>query len=371
MVTVAAVTWSLVATARRLSIRVLMLTVCCPLWFPSLLRASVEDYEGKSVGAIVFDPASQLLTNLQLLDMLSVKTGQTLRLEDLRASIQRLYRTGEFADIAVDATLQNGTVHLRFITTPALFIGHLSAEGVPEPPNRGQITTAAKLHLGEEFSPHDVQQGVESITDLLKRNGFFNPLIQPTTTTLTDLQQVNIDFRILPGKRAKFAGVRITGNPVRPAQDIIRSSRWKGFRGWFPWRPLTDSRLQSGVESVRSWYLKHGYLLSKVTLTGMPFEAETNRVTPILDINPGPQVDVSIAGAKISNSRLRSLLPIYQERAVDTDLLREGSRDLADYFQSQGYFEADAKFRETTEKTGCSVEGDLDTWDTWLARTPF
>ena len=27
--------------------------------------------------------------------------------------------------------------------------------------------------------------------------------------------------------------------------------------------------------------------------------------------------------------------------------------------------------RETAESSGCSVEGDLDTWDTWLARTPF
>ena len=341
-----------------------MLTVCCPLWFPILLTAAVEDYEGKSVGVIVFDPASQPLTSQQLLDMLSVKTGQPLRLDALRVSIQRLYGTGEYADIAVDATLQNGIVHLRFITTPALFIGHLSAEGVPEPPNRGQITTAAKLQLGAEFSSNDVQQGVESIMGLLKRNGFFNPLIQPTTTTLTNLQQVNIDYRIVPGKRAKFGGVRITGNPVRPAQDIIRSSGWKGFRGWLPWRPLTDSRVQSGVEGVRSWYLKHGYLLSKVALTGMPFDAETNRVTPILDINQGPQVDVTIAGAKISNSRLRSLLPIYQERAVDTDLLREGSRDLADYFQSQGYFEADAKFRETTEKTGeQSIEYIVDRGD--------
>lgn len=352
MVTVPAVTWSLVATARRLSIRVLMLTICCPLWFPVVLTASVEEYEGKPVGAIVFDPGSQPLTNQQLLDMLSVKTGQPLRLEELRASIQRLFATGEYADIAVDATLQDGTVHLRFITTPALFIGHLSAEGVPEPPNRGQITTAAKLQLGAEFSPNDVQQGVESITELLKRNGFFNPLIQPSTQTRTDLQQVDIDYRIVPGKRAKFGGVDLAGNPIRSKQDIIRSTGWKGFRAWFPWRPLTDSRLQSGVESVRSWYLKHSYLLSKVTLTGMPFDPESNRVTPVLEINPGPPVDVTIVGAKVSQSRLRSLLPIYQERAVDTDLLREGSRDLADYFQSQGYFEAEAKFRETTSKTG-------------------
>ena len=37
--------------------------------------------------------------------MLPLRIGQPLRASDLRDSIQRLYQTGEYADIAVDATL--------------------------------------------------------------------------------------------------------------------------------------------------------------------------------------------------------------------------------------------------------------------------
>ena len=340
MVTVPALRWSLVATAGRWSIGVCALTLCC---LPSL---AADNYEGKIVAAVTFEPEKQPLTREQLLAMLPIQTGRPLRAEDVRASIQRLFATGEYDDVAVDATVENGNVHLRFITTPALFIGNVSSQGVPEPPNESQIITATKLQLGTMFSAHDVQQATESITELLNRNGFFHPAVTPNVKIRSDVQQIDIGFQILPGPRARFGGLQITGSPGRSMASILRATGWKGFRNWFPWRPLTDSRLQSGVENVRSLYLKQNYLLSKIRLTSLPLDVESNRVTPTLDINPGPKVDVKLAGAKLSKARLQSLLPIYQERALDTDLLREGSRNLTNYFQSRGYFEAGATFNE-------------------------
>jgi outer membrane protein insertion porin family len=51
-------------------------------------------------------------------------------------------------------------------------------------------------------------------------------------------------------------------------------------------------------------------------------------------------VNVRVEGARIGRGKLTQLLPIYQERSVDPDLLVEGDRNLAQYFQSEGYFEA-------------------------------
>ena len=72
----------------------------------------------------------------------------------------------------------------------------------------------------------------------------------------------------------------------------------------------------------------------------MDYNPASNTVTPELKIDSGPLVKVRVLGAKVSNGKLQTLLPIYQERSVDRDLLEEGSRDLAEYFQSQGYFDA-------------------------------
>ena len=73
-----------------------------------------------------------------------------------------------------------------------------------------------------------------------------------------------------------------------------------------------------------------------MTLVKLDYHPDTNTVTPALNIDSGPPVLVRLRGAKLSAARLRSLLPIYEERAVDRDLLEEGTRDLASYFQGKG-----------------------------------
>ena len=55
--------------------------------------------------------------------------------------------------------------------------------------------------------------------------------------------------------------------------------------------------------------------------------------------NQGPVVKVVVLGAKLSKSRLHLLVPVYEEGAVDNDLLNEGAYNIRDYLQQQGYFD--------------------------------
>jgi outer membrane protein insertion porin family len=314
--------------------------------------AAANSYEGMPIASVKFDPERQPLTSDQLLAMIPVRVGQPLRGSELRDSIQRLYQTGEYADIAVDATLETGGVALKFITKPAFFVGYVDVEGVSEPPNEGQLLVATKLALGAAYAPDETTGAVSRIVDLLKRNGFYNAGIEPATATREATQQVQIDFHVDSKERAKFDGLMVSGDTLRPAESLINSSGWKRFRGWFGWHPMTETRLQNGLDNIRSWYPKHDHLLAQVTLVKLDFHPAINTVTPVLNIDSGPPVLVRLRGAKLSSGKLRSLLPIYEERSIDRDLLEEGSRDLASYFQTQGYFDATADYRTASPPNG-------------------
>lgn len=345
MVAVTALRWSLVATLMRLRISVLaVMALGC---FSSF--GAIEQYEGKSISTIDFDPPKQPLNNDQMKALLSVRVGQPLHAADIRDSIQRLFLTGEFADIEIDATLAGGQVALKFLTKPNYFVGSVQVKGVPEPPTEGQLVVATKLQLGIDYSEQDVRQAVESLNDVVRRNGFYKATVDPHASFRRSIQEADVDFNIDTGKRAKFDGADVTGNPGRPVADIINSTGWKGYYGLFGWHSVTENRVQSGTENVRSWYQKHNHLLAKVTLVRLDYHPSTNTVTPTLAIESGPTVNVKVEGAKMSSGKLRSLLPIYQERSIDADLLMEGSRDLAQYFQSQGYFDTSATYKETRE----------------------
>ena len=307
--------------------------------------ATLDQYEGKRVAAVEFDPPRQPLSVQGLQAMIPLKANQPLRASDIRASIQQLYATGEYQDIAVDASLaDSGDVRIRFITTTNYFVGYVSVEGVPEPPSEGQLVTATKLQLGAEFNDNDVKQAVESLNDVLRRNGFYKTNIVPKLERDPSTSQIKIRFIVAPGSRARFDGVSVTGDSQRSVGSVIGSTGWKPLRGMLPWRAVTDNRVQSGIEGVRGWYQRNNRLLAHVTLTKLDFHEEKNRVTPALDIQAGPKVRVKLSGGKVSGGRLRSLLPVFEERTIDRDLLVEGRKNLAAYFQSKGYFEAETDF---------------------------
>jgi outer membrane protein insertion porin family len=348
MVSADALRWTLVSTRLGCWVSVSLLVALGG----TPLSAVPQQYEGRPIASIQFEPEKQPLPIPELIALLPIRGGQALRSSDLRDAIQRLYQTGEYADIAVDATHGPSGVNLKFLTKPNYFIGHVGVTGVPEPPNQGQLAVATKLQLGSEYAPDELKAAADRLADVLQRNGFYNVKVMPNTTMNESTQQAFVDFKIDAGRRAKFDGLIATGRSERPLESIIHSTGWKRFRGLLGWQPFTEARLRSGLENIRAWYPKHDRLLAKVNLTQNNFHTTTNTVTPVVDIDSGPPVEVRIRGAKMSAGKLRSLLPIYEERSIDKDLLQEGTRDLRAYFQSQGYFDSEVTYNAASPPSG-------------------
>lgn len=325
------------------------------------LLPATETFEGRPVATIEFEPASQPLPEPEMIHLISpLHTGAPYRASDVRAAIQNLFSTGRFSDIRVDASPGTGGVVVRFITTKTYFVGRVSVEGSPDPPNTGQLATATKLQLGSQFSEPDVGQATDNIIERLHANGLYRATVSHTEDVEPKIEQLNIDFTIDPGKRAKFGKVVVEGDPKKPVADIIRMTRWRQL-GFGRWRPMSEKRLQSGIGNVRSYYQKHDHLLAKITLSKLDYDEKTNRVTPALRIDAGPIVRVRAEGVKLSKGKLRALLPIYQEGSVDRSLLVEGRRNLVEYFQSQGYFDVAVDFDETPQENGVeTVEYVID-----------
>jgi outer membrane protein insertion porin family len=325
-----------------------VLVVC----LQGLLFARPEDYEGKPVAEILFDPALQPFPDAELYDMLPVKTGEPLRIANVRDAIERLYATGRYKDVAADAELRDGEVILEFQTRGTWFIGRVAVEGVPEPPNKGQLVNAANLQLGTEYDETQVQQGLENIRRVLRDNGFYEARVERFLDYEPSFSQVNILFLVEPGPRASFARPVVNGVPPESVDKVIDATGWKSIWGLFGWKSVTDTRVQRGLERVRESYQKRNYLLSRVTLEDIRYDARDNIALPILKVEQGPRVRIQVTGAKLSDGKRKELIPIYQEQSVDRDLLIEGMRNLTEYFQSEGYFDAKVTFNTKNETNG-------------------
>jgi outer membrane protein assembly complex protein YaeT len=309
-----------------------------------------------------YDPMNQPLEPSELFAILPLKRGQPLRAADVRTSIDRLFATGRYADIQVDAETYNGGVIIRFITKNSWFIGNVKVAGkISNPPNAGQLENATQLELGQPYTEIKLQQAIEGQRRLLLNNGLYRPTIRPIFDYDDQYQQVHIRFEVDSGPRARFSTPTLLGDLKMDPTRIVAATKW---RRWLlhTWKPVTQDRVRRGTNGVESLYQKQNRLEAKVILEQMTFDAETQTALPTLRIDAGPRIQVNAIGARIPQKRLRQYVPVYEEHAVDHDLLVEGARNLRDYLQSEGFFESDVEFKEQT------VENDQASLDYLINR---
>jgi outer membrane protein assembly complex protein YaeT len=323
---------------------VLILALCASAASRGQSAATAHPFYGKRISEILFSPADQPLSRDQLGLLVRLRPGDVLTEISLARSIEELYLSGRFTNIEVEAEEVNGQIALTFRTTSRYFLSRLSVSGVPEPPNPGRVESALELDLGQPVEDDDVPQAAERLRKVLEANGFYNATIRHRIERREATEEIDILFDVDAGRRVRFTRPDFTGDLKLKEGTLIRRSgwlRWYGLRGY---HGLTENRLNKGLENMRGAYLKKEYLLSRVQLSGLSFDPGANQVTPAVEVEAGPQVIVRTEGRKMSRGLLRELIPIYQERTVDRELLNEGRRNLIEHFRNRGYSGPEVSF---------------------------
>ncbi|MCX6631653.1 MAG: hypothetical protein NTW28_28925, partial [Candidatus Solibacter sp.] len=226
------------------------------------------------------------------------------------------------------------------------FIGNVSVSGnVDDPPNRGQLSNATRLDLGQPYTENNLDTAVNGQRRLLEGNGFYLSDIHPVFDYDPAHQQVNIRFEIDSGRRASFGPPVLLGDFKMDPARVVTATK---FRRWIihTWKPVSQLRVRQGLDGVRTLLQKENRLEAKVALESLNYDAAANRAIPTLRIEAGPRIQVNTIGASISQGKLRRLIPVFEEHAVDHDLLVEGARNLRDHFQSQGFFDTQVEFKQ-------------------------
>ncbi len=203
-----------------------------------------------------------------------VQIGQPLNPAQVAATIDRLFASGLFDDIQVDAEPSGSDVALRFITRARRFIGHVGAQGkISDPPSRAVIISDAQLNLGEPFDEESLETARKTIEQEMRDNGLYQATVGTATIEDPDTHQVTIRFIVEAGKRAKYEMPVIKGDTKLSNDTIVRATGWRiPLIHW--WRQVTDGETDKGVEGIRKKYAKIGRLTASVDLTSLDYDAE-------------------------------------------------------------------------------------------------
>lgn len=311
---------------------------------------SAQDFYGKTVASISYEPAKQPVDARDLASMQLVQIGEPLDWHQVAGTIDRLFASGLYDDIHVDAEPSGNGVALRFVTRARRFIGHVGARGkISDPPSRGVILSDAQLTLGTAFDEETLEAARKDIEEEMHQNGLYQARAGVATIEDPDTHQVTIRFLIDAGKRARYEMPSIKGDTKLPDKTIARATGWR-IGVIRRWRQVTAAMTDKGIDGIQKKYAKQGRLTANVNLTSLDYNPHTGRAKANLDINAGPKITIQALEAKVSKGKLQGMVPVYVEGSVDNDLLTEGKKNLQDYFQSRGYPDVDVTFKAEPPK---------------------
>jgi outer membrane protein insertion porin family len=293
-------------------------------------------YQGEIVRDIQFKGIAG--TNAEMLrGLLLVKPGEPLDRDALRESIRVLYATGRFSSLHVEASPEKGGgITLVVVTTENYFNGDVSVEGLntKTPPKPHQLVNASKLELGELFSEDNVKLSIDRMKKVLADNGYFEASITYELLPHEDTRQMNVVFHVKPGEVARVGTVKIEGDTGIAQEQIQQITKLK------PGSKVKSANLSRALERLRKHYQKNQHLEAQVSLTSHEYNPASNTQDYVFEVEQGSKVVIVAEGAKVRGGEMKKLIPVYQENAVDDDLLNEGRRNLRNYLQTQGYFDA-------------------------------
>jgi outer membrane protein assembly complex protein YaeT len=317
------------------------------------MEAQVAEAGAKLWGQPVLDVRLRCDAQLALSDFsgdVSQEAGQPLDPSKVAASLKKLYATGRFSELRAEAEPTPGGVHLFFVGRAQDFIGVVQVEGTPSALEPRVLLTSTRLRLGQLLSDDLLVAAQKHISEMLASNGYYRATVRYRVVPDPATQEAGVIFSIFAGKPARFSSVEFQGHTGFPPAKLAKEAGWR--RGV----QLTSARVERGLLRIHQFLLARNHLQATVNVLKREYSAELNTEKLLVRVEDGPLVRVRVEGAKISRSKLKSLLPFYRDGVVDESSLARSERILEDNFQQQGYLSASVKAQQAFHTESQTLE---------------
>src|SRR5467141_4769946 len=253
---------------------------------------------------------------------IAAETGKALDRGKIAESLRALYRTGDYTDLKAVVTPVADGVRLDFVVRENLFFNQVRIEGLTAPPSEASAAAAMQLTLGQTYRQVAVNEALERLQETLREEGLYQAEVSAETVPHAETHQMDTVVHVKPGPRARVGIIQLkNGTEYRDAEILSRLKMKAGSA-------ITSARLQRGTDRIRKYLAKKEHLSGRAAVRRGSYDSAKNTIPLEVEVTEGPRVKITLTGAKFSKGELKKLIPIYQEGAVDTDLLEEGKRNV-------------------------------------------
>jgi len=306
-------------------------------------------YNGQNVSAIslIANPHRDLTP---LYPLVAQKVGTPYNEATIEATAQALKQAGDFPNVDISVEPEVAGLRVNFLLEPAYYLGMVEFPGVGKYFPYTRLLQVVNLPDEDPYDPSRIPVAETALADFLRRNGYFQAKVHAEPKIDDAHELVSVSFVVEMGKQARISSVKLEG-PDNPESarllHAVKSLRARLSGGLLKsGKPYTPERISEATKLMKGTLIKQRRLASSIHENPPQYNSGTNRVDVSFKVELGPVVTVRTVGAKLTaipflaGRQMKKLIPIYSEGTVDRDLVEEGQRNLTDYFEKKGFYDA-------------------------------
>lgn len=290
---------------------------------------------------------------------LSLREGEPLSEQKLRADFRALYQLGLFQDLrfemlplGTDRVILTVVVNERYRIKKIRFVGNVKfaedtlADEVPMKPD-------------EYYSPSAVNRAINAIREKYRTQGYLMTRVKPDVVNVESKKETIVTFEITEGSEMLVGQINFSGNSNLASKDIKKELQLHEDR-WYREGKFDDLLLDEDKQKILYYYRKNGYINAKLLDTKLsyrwrdPNKKEVREVYIDFKVSEGEKFyfgDLTIRGMKLfSEEEIRKRLrrkagEIFNQEIHDSDL-----QALNLMYQERGYIFARVTPIETVDE---------------------
>lgn len=289
------------------------------------------------ISSITFQVASPYLISYEeLASLVTVRPGDRLAPEAIRASIRGLYSRSVFREVSAYVREEGGKTEVLFFIRPFPMIAEIEVTGVKRL-TPAQIISASRLKRGSAVEEKDLTEAEEAVGAFLVRKGFVRGNVSVSVTCNVENGGGKVLVRVDEGDPGTVGKLQFPGATRFTAEEMER------FMGADAGKPYDFRRWEEGLSRVRSEYKRAGFLTVHVSDAVERCESSSESLCPVVRVEEGTLYDVRWEGAAaFSPARLAEVAGLRgNEEISEGGLVYDLQERLIAHYRESDYLQAD------------------------------
>jgi outer membrane protein insertion porin family len=304
--------------------------------------AAVQSHaEGERIAEIRID-GNHRIEAAAILNVISLKAGDTLYSDKTDADIRAIYKMGHFQDVQASVETAPSGAILVYTVQEKPIVREIRFEGTkkltPE-----KLKEGLELRVNSTLAPKDIAKSVAKIKKLYGDEGYYLAEVEPAVTRRSATELL-VTFKITEGEQILIKKITFDGNKAFSSRKLkkVMETKEKWFLSWLTGAgTYKEEVLKNDALLIADHYMNNGYLNIKVGEPVVKLNSARDALEVSISLTEGEQFRTGTIGFKGEllepEAVLRNKLKLETGTIFSRAVLKGDIATLTDVYADKGY----------------------------------